>query len=334
MSLDFVKDQGIHKRIIDLHIDPNPGIEQSFLSSRTAHYISEYATNYPENFEKSPEITNIRQFIQRNVSKCEPNDLSILVSMPRQTLIPHTSAGFAWGDCILLDIPIVKTRPEALKALAAVFHGPPKVSVASFPCCSRTSSNAQKEPITFPQVELTDGDSKRNEIERIYARVLMSLYFTRNPSMFTNIVTHMETIAIKENALAALALIRGIITSEWETNVPPDLILDSDPIFTRLQQFPKTGLDVILEPSISGGVLPSLLKPATSFSNLVGGHGDAEDAAYQVAMAKFDVLKVLCQKLEKEGRRQDVLSMVQRRILEGPWGASGGAGSRIGTLEL
>lgn len=152
--------------------------------------------------------------------------------------------------------------------------------------------------------------------------------------MFATIVTHSETIAMKDNALAALALLQAIITSEWEANIPSDLISESDPIFTRLQQFPKTGLDVILDPTISAGVLPSLLKPATSFSNLVGGHGDAEDAAYQVAMAKFDVLKALVHRLEKEGGRQDIRSMVMRRVFEGPWGIQGGAGSRIGTLDL
>lgn len=85
---------------------------------------------------------------------------------------------------------------------------------------------------------------------------------------------------------------------------------------------------------MSGGVLPSLIKPATSYSNLVGGRGDAEDAAYQVAMAKFDVLKALGRQLEETGGREDVLSMVRRRVNEGPWGVGGSAGSRIGTLEL
>ncbi|KAF2712782.1 hypothetical protein K504DRAFT_464846 [Pleomassaria siparia CBS 279.74] len=314
--LDFVKEHGIHKEIIELHTNPDASMEQSFLGSRTGHYISEYAIVYPQNFEDSPELTVIRQHIHRNMSKCDSNDLNILVSMPRQTLIPHTSAGVAWGDSLLLDIPIVKTRPEALKTLAAVFHGP------------------LKEELTFPQAKSGSTKSRRNEVERIYARILTHLYFTRNPTMFSNIVTHSETIAIKENALAALGLLGAIITSDWEARIPSDLIPETDPIYTRLQQFPKTGIDVILDPSLSGGVLPSLLKPATSYSNLVGGHGDVEDAAFQVAMAKFDVLKALGQRLENEGKRQDVLTMVQRRISEGPWGVSGGVGSRIGTLEL
>lgn len=151
--------------------------------------------------------------------------------------------------------------------------------------------------------------------------------------MFSDIVTHAETIAMKENALAALTLLRAIITSSWST-VVPDIIPANDPIVSRLQNFPRTGLDLILDPTLSGRVLPSLLKPATTFSNLVGGRGDAENAAYQVAMAKFDVLKALGRRLEKVGERQDVLAMVRGRINEGPWGTGGSAGSRIGTLDL
>lgn len=138
---------------------------------------------------------------------------------------------------------------------------------------------------------------------------------------------------MKENALAALTLLRALITATWSCELIPGIDAD-DFVYARLSKFPKTGLDLMLDPSISGGVLPTLLKPATSFSNLVGGRGDAENAAYQVAMAKFDVLKALGRELEKSGGRDDVLSMVKRRVNEGPWGVAGSVGSRIGTLEL
>ena len=143
--------------------------------------------------------------------------------------------------------------------------------------------------ITFPKVETIGEDPKRIETESFFARLLASLYYTKHPSMFSDIVTHVETIAMKDNALAALTLISAIITSTWSCEPVPDVIPADDPMLVRLQQFPKTGLDLILDPSLSGGALPTLLTPATTFSNLVGGRGDAENAAYQVAMAKFDV---------------------------------------------
>ncbi|KAH3980556.1 hypothetical protein HBI95_104290 [Parastagonospora nodorum] len=316
LSLDFVKNEGIHKGIVDFHTSDTPGIEHSFLSSRTAKYISDYASTYPENFENSDDMPIIRNYVHRNIRKCEASTLDIIASMPRSTLIPRRGTGLVWDECVILDMPITRTNPDALKTLATVFHGP------------------QKEELTFPKVESIGSDPKRRQSESSYARLLTALFYSKKPNMFSDIVSHIETIAMKENALAALALVRALITSSWSTEPVPGLDLASDTTFARLSSFPKSGTDVILDPSISGGVLPSLLKPATTFSNLVGGLGDAENAAYQVAMAKFDVLKALGQKLEEDGGRQDVLAMVRRRVGEGPWGVSGGVGSRIGTLEL
>lgn len=331
--MDFLKDEGIHKGIIDLHTSETPSLEHSFLSSRTAQYISDYASNYPENFENSPEMSTIRNYVHRNIRKCEANDLNVVASMPRSSLVPRRSSGLVWDDCVILDMPITRTNQDALKTLATVFHGPPKVCY-----CHHDDSSLyakfSKEEITFPQVETLGSDPKRIQTEAVFARILTALFYGKKPTMFSDIVTHMETIAMKENAFAALALVRALITSSWSTEPLPDIIPANDSTYTRLSSFPKSGLDVILEPSISGGVLPSLLKPATTFSNLVGGRGDAENAAYQVAMAKFDVLKALGRKLEEVGGRQDVLAMVRRRVSEGPWGASGSVGSRIGTLEL
>ncbi|KAL6711157.1 hypothetical protein ACN47E_005688 [Coniothyrium glycines] len=317
LSLDFLKNEGIHKRLIDFHTSDSPGIEHSFLSSRTARYISDYAIHYSENFENSQEMPAIRNCVHRKIRKCEASDLNIIAAMPRSTLIPRRADGtLLWDDCVINDIPITRTNQDALKTLATVLHGPVKAE------------------LTFPQVEAVGFDGARRQTEQVFARLLTALLYSKKPTMFSDVVTHMETIAMKENALAALTLVSALITTSWSTEPLPDIIPTSDPTYARLNSFPKSGLDVLLDPSISGGVFPSLLKPATTFSNLVGGRGDAENAAYQVAMAKFDVLKALCRRLEEEGGRQDVLAMVRRRVDEGPWGEAGGVGSRIGTLEL
>lgn len=315
LSLDFVKEEGIHKGIIDFQASEIPSMEHSFLSSRTAHYISEYATTYPENFEKSAEMPTIRDYVHRNIRKCEAATLNIIASMPRSTLLPRRGNNIAWEDCVILDMPITRTNPDALKTLATIFHGP------------------IEEGLTFPKLETVISDPKRRQTESAWARLLTALFYARKPNMFADMVSHIETIAMKENALAALTLVRALITANWSSDSLPE-VPTTDPAYTHFATFPKTGLDVILDPSISGSVLPSLLKPATTFSNLVGGLGDAENAAYQVAMAKLDVLKALGRKMEETGGRDDVLSMVRRRVGEGPWGVQGGVGSRIGTLEL
>jgi hypothetical protein len=103
-------------------------MEHSFLSPRTAQYISAYASTYPKNFENSPEMQIVRDYVHRNIRKCEAQDLDVLASMPRATLVPRRSGQLAWDDCVLLDIPVTRTNADALKTLAAVFHGPPRVS--------------------------------------------------------------------------------------------------------------------------------------------------------------------------------------------------------------
>ncbi|KAI4642751.1 uncharacterized protein J4E78_010082 [Alternaria triticimaculans] len=315
LALDFLIEEGVHKGIVDFHTSNNPSLDHSFLSSRTAQYISDYASHYPENFEKSSEMPTIRNYVHRNIRKCEASDLNIIASMPRSTLIPQKASGPSWDDCVITDMPITRTNQDALKTLATIFHGPPK------------------EEITFPQTETIGSDSKRTQTEAAYARLLTALFYMKKPNMFADITTHMETIAMKENALAALTLVGALITSTWSTDPLPN-IPANDPTYARLTAFPKSGVDLILDPTISGGVLPSLLKPATTFSNLVGGRGDAENAAYIVATAKFEVLKTLGRKLEQDGGRQDVLAMVRRRVGDGVWGDSGNVGSRIGTLEM
>ncbi|KAF2738059.1 hypothetical protein EJ04DRAFT_509752 [Polyplosphaeria fusca] len=316
LSLDFLKKKGIHKHIIDLYTAEEPSLDHTFLSSRTAHYIAEYAVSYPENFENSPEMRTIRQYVHRNIRNCEANDLSILAAMPRSTLVPRTSTGLAWNDSPLLEIPIVRTNPDALKTLGAIIRGPPR------------------DVITFPQAAADSPNARQQLSERVYARLLMALFYTKNTNFYADIVRHADTVAMKDNALAALTVIHALVTSDWEAKIPEAMFPNNDTVLQRLDNFPKSGIDIILEPSIGGGVLPYLLKPATTFSSLVGGRGDAENAAYQIATAKFDVLKALGQRLESDGGRQDVTSMVRRRISEGPWGVGGSAGSRIGTLEL
>jgi hypothetical protein len=309
LALDFVQKEGIHKGIVDFHTSENPSVEHAFLSNRTAHYISEYASMYPENFEKSDEMPTIRIYVHRNMRKCEASTLNMLAAMPRSTLIPRHGTDMQWDDCILLDMPITRTNPDALKALATIFHGPPR------------------EELTYPQVESVGADQKRQQTESVFARLLTALFYAKKPNMFADIVRHIDTIAMQENALAALGLVQALITANWSSDTTVS-------VPSNFANFPKTGLELILDPSLSGSLLTTLLKPAITFSNLVGGLGDAENAAYKVATAKFEVLKALGRKLEETGSRDDVLTMVRRRVGEGIWGERGGVGSRIGTMEL
>jgi hypothetical protein len=74
-------------------------------------------------------MPKIRDYVHRNIRKCEAQDLNIIASLPRSTLIPRRGSGFAWDDCIILDMPIARTNQDALKTLATVFHGPLRVGL-------------------------------------------------------------------------------------------------------------------------------------------------------------------------------------------------------------
>ena len=81
------------------------------------------------------------------------------------------------------------------------------------------------------------------------------------------------------------------------------------------------------------------MKPAQTFSNLVGGgRGDVESAAYRVAVAKHDVLALLHQELKgwmgAHPDARDMVATVGRRVAQGPMGGTSEVGGRIGTMEL
>ncbi|KAF2813909.1 uncharacterized protein BDZ99DRAFT_459656 [Mytilinidion resinicola] len=322
VALDFLKKEGWHAHIIKYQQDDTPSMERTFLKAPAANYISAYASTYLDDFERSPEAAGIVEKLNETINKAQPEDFHILSSVPRASLVPQRAMGYAWDESPILSIPIRLTSADALKTLATIFHGPIEPDVV-FPLSQISLSSMTVQT-----------SSARFESERIYARLLLSLYLTKTPSFFTEIIRHADTIAMKENAIAALILLRAIITAKWS---PASQLNDgnSDAILTRLQNFPDSGLELILDPTISGGVLPFLLKPATTFSGLVGGRGDAESAAFQVAMTKFDVLKVLGERVkELQPPRSHIDGMIRRRVAEGPWGVGQNAAPRIGTMEL
>ncbi|KAF2198235.1 hypothetical protein GQ43DRAFT_170224 [Delitschia confertaspora ATCC 74209] len=319
VALDFLKQHQLHQEIMGFYTadEADMGIEQSFLGSRVANYVSVYVSTYPDDFEDGPEVQKIRERSALATKKCEPDHLHVLASMPRTSLVPRISNRLEWTECPVFSLPITRTNPDALKTLATIFHGP------------------MQEEITFPAIS-SPPSSPRHTAEQFYARLITAYYYLKHPTMFSDLIHHADTIAMADTALAALLLLRAIITSKWSTLTPPNFPSDESTlhVLQQLEKFPKSGVELVLDPTISGGVLPYLLKPATTFSGLVGGVGEAESAAYRVAMAKFDVLKALGERMQHAGVRHEVDSMVRRRIAEGPWGNQNSAGSRIGTLEM
>jgi len=91
---------------------------------------------------------------------------------------------------------------------------------------------------------------------------------------------------------------------------------------------------ILHHPAARSNVVPWLFAPPKTFSNLVGGHGDAESAAYAIAMARWDVLRTFFERVKSVKEFEGVAEAARARIAEGVWGRGGEVGGRIGVLEL
>ncbi|KAL8810034.1 MAG: hypothetical protein Q9200_002909 [Gallowayella weberi] len=213
---------------------------------------------------------------------------------------------------------------DALNTLATVFKGP------------------SKQDSSLDQM-----DSDEDYQERSAARALYWLYLDQYSNLWQDVVKAGETVALKDAALASIALIDAVVKANWAT-LPSDSGEGSNNLPTEKQlaerchssqPLPASGLLAMLAPPALEAVLPYLLRPAQTFSNLVGGgKGDVESAAYRIAAAKFDVLVSLRSKLKKyvqeTGQLNEVIEVVDKRLALGPMGGSGDVGGRIGTLDL
>ncbi|KAI4242488.1 MAG: hypothetical protein L6R42_011006, partial [Xanthoria sp. 1 TBL-2021] len=187
--------------------------------------------------------------------------------------------------------------------------------------------------------------------QRSAARALYWLYFDQYPTLWQDVVKAAETVALKDAALAAIALINAIITASWsplpsepdpDFNQGPYALPTEQQLATKChasQDLPPTGLLAILSPPALETILPYLLRPAQIFSNLVGGgKGDVESAAYRVAAAKYDVLLSLKSRLQEyvqeTGHLKEVVDVVNKRLAMGTMGGNSEIGGRVGTLDL
>ncbi|KAI9808476.1 MAG: hypothetical protein M1827_007229 [Pycnora praestabilis] len=341
-SLEFMISKGLHNRTSAYYLEsgsPYPG----HLSSRSSNYLSVYASYYADHLLRVPREgqTSIERIIHKISEELDispgkwahgaapHHDLHLLASLPRVALLPQLmngpseSVSSLWASSPVSRLPIRPANPDALHTLATIFHGPPSDS---------------KDMLTYPLSSLTTQRRSQEmdlEYEAAAARALYIIYVTQNVRFWEHLISCAETVALKDNALAALTLLSAIITAKWRPlptspdvdrttpyHLPTELQLSS--LFPRLQtQCPTSGFLALLAPPALEHVLPYLLKPAQTFSNLVGGRGDTESTAYKVAVAKFDALLLLhkCFKEippESEGL-SDVAAAVARRVEEGAW---------------
>lgn len=348
LSLDFLISKGIHTRAMTYYLYPDSRnvdpLDVSFLRGCSANYIATYASTYPEHILAaktaggdslliddilSPILYALENASSRHTREPPSQDLHILASLPRVALLARTAPmerRDAWINSPLSRIHVPSIHPDYLKTLAIIF---------------RNDEHTHLESAAL-----------RKEFyhsEAAAARALFFLYLDHNPKLFTYLVNAAETIALKDMALAAIGIICALITALWEP-LPTTTSNFSLPTESQLRSWlrnipndddplPATGLEVLLSSPAKAVIIPYLCSSPRTFNHLVGGRGDAESAAYQVGVAKYDTLKRLFDVLkghERRGNRRydDVRAVVASAVNRGPWGGVGNAGGRVGTLEL
>ncbi|KAL8732292.1 MAG: hypothetical protein Q9166_002864 [cf. Caloplaca sp. 2 TL-2023] len=331
-SLDFFIQTGLHARTLSYYLDSSnhSSLDLTYLYSRSANYLATYCSSFPTHFLSDRLVTGSTIDRLSEVLKditagrwaqglIPKHDLHVLASLPRVALLPRST--------MASPLFLLTARPpneDALLTLATVFQGPRQ----------RDSATGEVR---------SDEDAQ----ERSAARALYWLYLDQYPNLWQDVVKAAETVALKDAALASIALIHAVIKASWDP-LPSDIDGGSSSLPTEeqladkchaSQPLPPSGILAILTPPALEAVLPYLLRPAQTFSNLVGGgKGDVESAAYRVAAAKFDVLVSLKAKvkeyMQETGQLKEVIDVIDRRLALGPMGGSSDVGGRVGTLEL
>ena len=320
-ALQFLQSSGLHTRSMAYYLEPEKqdSLDLAYLHGSSAMYLSVYCSTYPQDLLSSPIVAHLlsrvtqaienRYYGQLPQGQTVKQDLHVLMSLPRVTLIPRTQARSP-----LFSIPVKPANPDAFAALAHILHG----SGGSLP------------------------------EEQAAARALYFLEMENASNFWKSVVAAADTVALKETALSALSLIGAIITAKWSPLPDPEpssstpFRLPSERELAskcHADSLPQSGIEAIMSQPALGVVIPYLMKPAQSFGSLVGGgRGDVESAVYQVAAAKHDVLIQLHERLKQwvgthtDGK--DMVAAVAKRVAQGPMGGTSEVGGRIGTMEM
>ncbi|MCJ1247535.1 hypothetical protein MMC30_004749 [Trapelia coarctata] len=337
-AISFLISKGLHARTMSYYLEPetHSSLDITYVYPRSAEYVAAYASRYPPHLLRSGQndavkiVERLSKVLSRWPSsnwghgKSPTPDLHVLASLPRATLLQDPSKS------PFFDIPVNPPNADALNTLATVFCGPLLDASAS---------------------ASTLGVSPQAKEEAAAARALYFYYLKANPSFWARIASTAEIIALKENALAAINVIDAVVGATWEP-LPAETDRSSDnaitlPTEAELERyfgqrgFPlaPSGAVAILSGSAQAQIIPYLLRPAQTF-----GKGDAQSAAYAVAVAKHETVIQLHRKLKEAltipeqqqhlSRWQPLIDEIERCATWGVWGGTSVVGGRVGTLEL
>ncbi|KAL8877599.1 MAG: hypothetical protein Q9198_004414, partial [Flavoplaca austrocitrina] len=186
---------GTHSRTLSYYLDSakHSSLDSTYLYGRSANYLATYCSHYPAHFVSSQSvvestITRLLEVLNKMTpgqwaqGSTPKHDLHVLASLPRQALLPTPTS-----PSPLFLLSAKPPNEDALQTLATIFQGPKN----------------EHSPIDH-----TPSDTESQQASA--ARSLYWLYLDQYPALWQHVIQAAETVALKDTALAAIALIHAI----------------------------------------------------------------------------------------------------------------------------
>ncbi|KAL2786593.1 hypothetical protein BJX66DRAFT_27960 [Aspergillus keveii] len=330
-ALEFLISQDIHNTLLAYYLDESKldAVDLSFLCGPIMAYVAQYAELYPNHFLQNPPALLDRILSRINASflvsssqwahgPTPSGQLNVLSSLPRVLLVEANKK----GTNPVLALPTNPPNQEVFNALGKIFHGPPRPTLSE---SMELNASGQTE---------TDWHK-----EAAAARAVYFMYQNHHPSLWEDIVTAADILAMKDISLSAISLMHAVVTANWQAlsgdivspvHGNPRYQLPSEEELGRLSPatqgvLPSSGAWVAISPPALTSLLPFLFKPPRSYSEFVaGGAADPQSAVWKVATARYDVLVSLyrsLRNLEDQGSGfEDILQTLKKRVDDGPLG--------------
>lgn len=331
-ALDFLIKHKLHPTVLEYYLDESKldPVDLNFLSGPVMAYVAQYAELYPNHLLQNQQSLLERIMVRVTGSLTIPpiqwahgqipgGQLNVLSSLPRVMLVEARKQGLN----PVLALPTNPPSREALNVLAKIFHGPQKseaVNSVELDSSGQTPTDWHKEAAA--------------------ARFLYFAYLNHRPSLWTDIVTAADILVMKEVCLASISFMQAVITANWQP-LTGEVIAPIPGTGSRFQlpseqslgsmspamqgSLPLSGPWAALAPPALTTLLPYLFQPPRSYAEFVGGGaGDAENAVWKIATAKYDVLVTLHNRLkdldDQTSELEEIVRTLQQRVRDGPLG--------------
>jgi len=228
-SLSYLKSKKLHSAAMSYWLNPDDPkhdpIDLKFLYSASAHYIATYASTYPQDFLQSSESEQIVKRLSQSLDisanqwahgQSPKHDLNILASLPRLSLLPQRSRGTGKQSSPLLLIPSKITNADALTALSIILHSPSRGKIEEL----TYGTNG------FKPASLSNSTTEANDTNASAIYALWTSYLHYHDSFYADLLTHADTLAFPDRALAAINLIFAIASSQYSP-LPDDTSAES-----------------------------------------------------------------------------------------------------------